>query len=65
MNKKYMILLALFLVTVLIGTTVVALAQDQAPNEPDAPAEMYLGFSYQGRLEDTSGPYEGTCDMRF
>jgi len=64
MNKKIYLIPFLFLVTFWIRS--VAIAQDKEPVEPEGVQSLIsTDFSYQGRLEGASGPYNGTCDFRF
>lgn len=65
MNKKKITIIAPFLLVLLALTTVVAIAQERAPDQPSEAGSYVFGTSYQGRLEDASGPYDGTCNMRF
>ncbi len=56
----------LFLLFLILLATSVAIAQDDKPEAKIANVQTQIGgFSYQGRIEDTSGPYDGTCDFRF
>jgi hypothetical protein len=44
------------------------LALAQGPDQPEGSAPqgaMGAAFTYQGRLEDGSGPFNGACDLKF
>jgi hypothetical protein len=63
----FVMTLALALLGVLfIGLPAVVGAQGPEPqNGVSAQASLGTAFTYQGRLEDASGPVNGTCDLRF
>jgi hypothetical protein len=59
-------LLAPVLALALALSSGLALAQDSEPQAgPAAPAALGTAFTYQGRLEDTRGPVDGSCELRF
>lgn len=65
MSGKIKIVGAVIMFATLLGSTIFALAQNPEPEIPTSVQSIHPGFSYQGWLEDSSGPYDGVCDMRF
>ena len=64
--KKYRFAATALTVLLLVATAALTYAQGPGP-EPDVGAQAALGtaFIYQGRLTDTEGPIDGTCDLVF
>ena len=58
--------LGLLLSAAVLGISSQALAQESAPAAVHSPQAMLgAAFTYQGRLEDASGPVDGQCDFKF
>ena len=60
MRSRRTIYCVLVLALVLALVSSVSIAQDSAPQ-----VALGTAFTYQGRLENGSGPVDGTCDLRF
>ncbi len=68
MKHKLRISLILLVLTLVFSAGVAAQESDPsrpADSQPSEVVSMLLGFSYQGRLQDYMGPYNGTCDFQF
>ena len=60
MKRKWVLLAVLILALTLPLSQGLNLAQDSASQSP-----LGTAFTYQGRLEDSGGTVNGTCDFRF
>jgi hypothetical protein len=63
MKRKSFLILIISVLILALGVSAIAKAQGSTPNEVDAPVGS--AFTYQGQLEETSGPVTGTCDFQF
>jgi hypothetical protein len=59
-NQTRWVVLSIALTALALLTVITVRA---APSAPSAP--LGTGFTYQGKLEDDSGPVSATCDMEF
>ena len=63
--KQKIFLIPLLLIFFLIASSNVIAQDDDPYTTTDTNAVVGSGFSYQGYLEDASGPVNDTCDVRF
>lgn len=56
---------AVLIAALLIVFAAYAPALSQEPETQDSQATLSTAFTYQGRIDDSDGPVNGTCDVRF
>ena len=68
MKFKYLVIVALLAVAAIVFSNVVIGQENEPEVNPGVvavPLAVDASFTYQGRLDDSGGPVNDSCDFRF